>query len=412
MSEDAKPRRVIEVHRGIIGPAAPRPTTIRPRTIDDYPNLPAAYREVAQKLSSPLLMGPPICDELVAFVQHLLTEDEAAVVRYLSPVRGKTAGQVARKAGRPLDQIAPILERLALTKRVVGSDGSSEKRRYQLLPVMPGIFEMVLVTETPDTLSDWHRKFIELFEALYETGYVAAFNQHPTRTIRYLPVDRALDVHPMALPSDHMEAVFDRFKVFGLGQCQCRTTMAALGHGCGKPLANCMAMGDWAVMGIHHGWLQKVERREALEIKREAESRGLVNFVINVESARSQVSCSCCGCCCKAMRTMSEFSAPSLVAPPHFLPAFDDEQCTYCGKCATACPMGALTLDPSAKSRRHARERCIGCGVCAVACPRPGTIKMQPVPEYDPPYSSWFSLVAHNAPAMARNAWKAWRSRP
>jgi Pyruvate/2-oxoacid:ferredoxin oxidoreductase delta subunit len=412
MSENAKARRVIEVREGIIGPAAPRPRTVRPRTMSDYPNLPAAYREVAQKLSSPLVMGPPICDELVAFVAHLLTEDEAAVVRYLSPVRGKTAAQVARESRRPVDQVGPILERLALTKRVIGSDGSGERRRYRLMPIMPGIFEMVLVSETPETLSEWHRKFIELFESLYETGYTAAFNQYPTRTIRYLPVGRSVDAHPMALPSDHMEAVLDRFTVFGIGQCQCRTTMAALGHGCGKPLANCTAMGDWAVLGIRHGWLKKVQRRDVLEIKREAESHGLVNFVINVESARSQVSCSCCGCCCKAMRTMTEFNAPSLVAPPHFLPAFDPERCTYCGKCATACPMGALTLDLPRKSRRHASERCIGCGVCAVVCPQAGAITMQPVPKYDPPYSGWFSLLAHNAPAMARNAWRAWRNRP
>lgn len=410
MSESPSARRVIEVHRGVIGPVAPRPKSVRPRKLADYPHVPAAYRDVARKLSSPLMMGPPVCDELMAFLQHLFTEEEAAVVRHLNGLTGKTARHVARAERRPLDQVEPILERLAVGKRAIASTGSGTKR-YQLMPVMPGIFEMVLISESPETLSDWHRKFIELFEALYETGYVAAAGGPPSRVIRYLPVGRAIDAHPMALPSDHMESVLDRFTTFGIGQCQCRTAMVALGKGCGKPIANCTVMGQWAEQGVSAGWLKPVGKRDVLEIKREAEAHGMVSFLMNVQSTRGQASCSCCGCCCKAMRSITEFSAPSIVAPPHFLPKFDASRCTYCGKCATQCPMGALVLDVPARSRKHLLQRCIGCGVCAAACPQPGAIAMEGVPDYAPPYRNWFSFFLGNAPAMFQNAWKAWRNR-
>lgn len=345
----------------------------------------------------------------MAFVQHVFTEEEASVARHLAPLRGKSAKQVARAERRPQEEVEAILDRLALTKRVIGSNGAVGRRRYQLLAIMPGIFEMVLVSETPETLSDWHRRFVELVEALYETGYTAGFSPRPTRTIRYLPVTRVADAHPLALPSDHMESVLDRFTVFGIGNCQCRTTMAALGQGCGKPLGNCTVMGEWAIQGIREGWLKKASRREVLEAKREAEAHGLVNFVLNVDSAPGQVSCSCCGCCCKAMRTMSEFNAPSLVAPPHFLPQFDSARCTYCGKCAAACPMGALTIGLPDKTREHSLSRCIGCGLCAVACPQPGAITMTATSNHRPPFRSWFSLIAHTVPVVLRRAWTVWR---
>ena len=109
MAESSQPQRVIEVGRSILAPPAPPPRLIRSRKLGDYGGLPAAYRDVARKYSSPLLMGPPVCDELLALVQHLYTEEEAAVVRHLGLLRGRTAAQTARAEHRPVDQVLPIL---------------------------------------------------------------------------------------------------------------------------------------------------------------------------------------------------------------------------------------------------------------------------------------------------------------
>ena len=65
------------------------------RALADDPNVSQAHRDVARRLSSPVLMGPPLCDELVALVEHLYSEEEARVVRHLPPVRGLSARAVA-----------------------------------------------------------------------------------------------------------------------------------------------------------------------------------------------------------------------------------------------------------------------------------------------------------------------------
>jgi len=411
MHERSPPRRVIEVNRTIIGPVTPKPKTARSKRLGDYPGVSRLHLQLARKFSSPTLIGPPICDELVALVQHLFTEDEAAVVRHLTLLKGRTVEDLARAERRPLDQIAPIVDRLAVQKRAILSMGPKQRRQYRILPLIPGVYEMVLIGETPETLSPWHRRFIELFEALFETGYVGDYLGRMDTGIRYLPMREAAGAHPAALPSDKLEVVLDRYEVFALGKCQCRTSASVVGHGCDRPLENCLTMGAFAEIGIEQGYLRPVSRQEALEVKREAESLGLVTWIMNVESTKGQCSCSCCGCCCKAMRLVNEFNAPGAFAPPHFLPQLERSRCAFCGKCAKNCPMGAITVDVRNKTFEHNLARCIGCGLCALACDAKRALSMEPVPDHKLPYRSWLALLARSAPAAMATTWRVWRNR-
>jgi Pyruvate/2-oxoacid:ferredoxin oxidoreductase delta subunit len=413
MAEHA-PRRVIEVSQGVVRPAMPRPRAVRPKQLTEFPGVAAVHLQVAQKLASPLLTGPPVCEELVAFVQHLFTEEEASVVRHVGQFAGRTAADIAKAERRPVEQIEPILRRLALAKRAIAASGPVGTTKYRLMPIMPGIFEMVLIGESPESLSPWHRRFAELFEALYETGYITDYQQGQTRPspfVRVLAIGRTIEAHPMAIPSDRLEVILDRYTVFGVGQCQCRMTMHVAGRGCGKPVGNCTVMGEFAAQGIHHGWLRPVSRNDVVTIKREAEAQGLVTWILNAEAAKGQASCSCCGCCCHAMRIVSEFNAPGVMAPAHFRPRFDDARCTYCGQCARNCPMGALRTDGHQRTRHHLAARCIGCGLCVVACGDRRAVAMEPTPDYTLPYQSWFAYQLRATAGMVKNAWAAWRSR-
>jgi Pyruvate/2-oxoacid:ferredoxin oxidoreductase delta subunit len=413
-AKETSPRRVIEVHKRVIGPVAPRVRNVVPRHLSDYRHVSAAHREVVAKLASPVRIGPPICDELVEFVEHLFTEEEASVARHLAFVVGTTAAAVARAEHRPVDQIEAILAPLCEEKHVIMTSGSETRKRYHLLPIMPGIFEMALIGESLDRLSDWHRRFAELIERLYQTGYVTdytAASAHQPTAVRYLPVGGTIEAHPAALPSDSLEAILDRYDVFAVGQCQCRMTAAVAGHGCGRPLGNCLSMGEWAAMGVSAGRLKRIPKKDAMAVKREAESLGMVNFVMNIEATKGQVSCSCCGCCCYAMRTVNEFNVPSVFAPPHFVPSLDSTQCVSCGKCAKNCPMGALTVDMENKRWERSRVRCIGCGLCAVACDRQHAIRMEAVPDQKLPYRSWLSMLLRSTPRTVKTVWDVWRRR-
>ncbi len=409
---ESRSRRVIEVKDGVIGPAPPRQRTAVAKTPGDYPGVKEAYIEIAKSLSSPLLFGPPLCDELMELVLHMFTDEEADLVQHLKPLSAKNVQQLADASRRPVEEVRAVMDSLAHEKRVVLSRKKDGDKRYMLLPVAPGTFEHVLIRTSMDTLTEWHRRFTELFEALFETAYLADYAAHPSALVRYVPVDRSISVHPMALPSDKLPEILDRYDSFGMGLCQCRMTEQIVGRGCDKPMLNCTVMGEIADDMIARDMLKRVSRNDVLEIKREAEEHGLVTWMINEESGNwSSCSCSCCGCCCHMLRTVNELNAPGWIAPPHFMPAIDPRRCTYCGKCARACPMGALVVDTRAKTIEHLSERCIGCGLCAVACDKEQAVRMEPRESFREPPKGWFSLLARTVPIQLYNAFSVWMKR-
>lgn len=406
-------KKLIPIHAKILSPAGPKFAVIRSRR--DYPDVSGAYLDIAETFASPLLFGPPLCDELIALVLHMFTAEEAEICRHIGIGTGKNASQLAALSHLPPETVAPALQRLALEKRVIFSyapgHGRAADRKYRMLALLPGVFELCMARSAPDALTDWHCRFAALFEALFATGYIAEYQTDKRIPfIRYVPVRQSIAAHPMALPSDKMEMILDRYKIFGVGICQCRTSEEIVGRGCGKPKQNCAVMGDFAAVGIRDGWLKKVSKKEMLAIKLEAEREGLVNWTINIEDARSQGSCSCCACCCQPFRMIAATNAPGIVAPPHFRPACHPDRCSGCGRCAAKCPVQAITVDKNAKTRQYAAERCIGCGLCAVACPR-RALTMEVVPDYQPPYTNWLSMALDIGPGIVKNMWKIWKTR-
>lgn len=371
-----------------------------------YPAVSEAHVEIARTYSSPSLQGPRMCPELVAFVAHLFTDEEAQVVRHMKPWRPRTAASLSRSSGLDPEEVRRMLSGLAHEKFILLSAGSGARERFLLMPIVPGTFESVLVRPSAsDPVSPWHRKFAELYEDLFSTGFTVEYIRKPVEPIRYLPVGESIANEPMALPSDRLELVLERWDDFAIGVCQCRLSKQLVGEGCGRMLETCTVMGSFARAVVEGGRMRRASRKDVLEVKAAAEKEGLITWMMNSESSRlGSCACSCCGCCCGALRTVSEFDAPGMIAPPHFMPAIDTRACTGCGKCAEACQLEAMVMTTEVAEARplHRSERCIGCGLCAVAC-RKGSLVMKPVPGYRRPPSGWLSHLARYVPGYVSN---------
>ena len=184
----------------------------------------AAHHKIMKRFASPLMAGPPPSDLLLEWVLHMFSDEEADLVVHLPILRPRTAEQIERKSGRSLPDVEQTMHRLAFTKKNILAMG--DPRKYTIIPVVPGTFEMVLMTTDLTTHNQWHQKFAQLFEELWNTGFIADYpGNRKVQPVRYLPAVSVSDTLQMAWPSDKLEEILEPYDEFSVMHCQCRIAM-------------------------------------------------------------------------------------------------------------------------------------------------------------------------------------------
>ncbi len=324
----------------------------------------------------------PVNDTLTDLLSHIFSEDEAHLASVF-PASPTTIESLTRRARMPRAEVESHLSAMDL-RGVIASFHHPKGRKYYLLPLIPGIFELVMWSGAED---EGTLRFAELVEEYYTRDYYA----FPAKgVVKVVPMQRHIDSQPGVLSTDRVFELIDSHTSFSLAQCCCRRSAEMRGESCGKPLDVCMAFGQLADYVVERGLARRVDGSEIRDAATLAEEEGLIHLTDNV--AQANFLCSCCSCCCTALKVITEFDYPWVVAKSHFMAQVDADQCQSCGACVERCPADAL--EPGPTHMKVDDQRCIGCGVCVSACPQNSALSLVPRSSYTLPHESMPELAA------------------
>lgn len=208
-----------------------------------------------------------------------------------------------------------------------------------------------------------------------------------------LMAEYALKVHGgMPLPLGVVLGVVEQARSIVVSPCPCRE----LHHRCDAPRMTCMKINTAAELTADRPGARRISREEAGEIIRDGFSRGLVAQLEHCIAPNSYSICLCCRCCCVPMILRYDIGLDEAVISGPYRPEFDARNCTGCGNCVKACPVGALTAGEPPDLKE---ELCMGCSLCQEQC-RYDALQMGGNPGFRPqtePHWSisvlWYSVV-------------------
>jgi ferredoxin len=331
------------------------------------------------------------CPEFYAILDELFTPEEGAIASQM-PMNLVSAADLAAEIGRDPGEVERLLEGMA-DKGLVSTDERGGVMEYNLMQMLPGIFEMQFVR---GEVNDRAKRIAHLFEAYFtgmfqgvqEGGTGMQFPQFPWA--RVIAVEAEIPAGVEIQPYDRVSQQIENAEYIGVVNCACRHNGELMGNPCDKPKEICMGFGAGAKSLAQRGFGRLLSKEEARQMIALAEEAGLVHCVSNTRG-NTEFICNCCSCHCGILQSLKEATWPSMGAVSSFIMAVDEEKCMGCGDCIDRCPMEVLSMQDDIVVMDA--DHCIGCGLCVSTCPTEA-LRMEPRPDRPLPPQDHDSLNA------------------
>lgn len=275
----------------------------------------------------------------------ILSDDEADIAIAAGLRKERTAGYLAKKVGKTVEEVQPLLDNLVyygIFRRSM--DKALGEDVYYMQIFAPGILEMMvnqkeLLATHPEVgraFEEYTRNLAANMGAMIPDGY---------GLMRVIPVESALEGIEGVSDYERISHYLDKYDRFSVSPCSCRASRSSLGDGCGHLEEDmCVQMGRGAEHYIRTGRAREITREQAIEIIRRAEENGLMHDMVNIEEpGESAAICNCCACACFGLRVGLMFGARDAIRS-NYVAEVDEAKCVACGQCVETCPGNALKL--------------------------------------------------------------------
>ena len=217
--------------------------------------------------------------------------------------------------------------------------------RVQLPVFAPGCMESTVMTKErtdafPETAPAFLNSVLELQKLI---SWAVPMGQ---ALMRAIPVEKAIQGESKRVKYEEISYWLDKAgESIGVAPCECRKLRRMVGEGTADlEFDCCINLGQYAESCIRAGKARRITRQEAEEIILEAERRGAVHQLSNIDGKDfSLFICNCQWDTCMALKTSWYTQSPSL-SRSNYLAAVEPEKCVACGGCVEVCPQNAVKL--------------------------------------------------------------------
>ena len=184
---------------------------------------------------------------------------------------------------------------------------------------------------------------------------------------RVIPVGKAIDAgKQQILDFDSANQIIQKAELVAVTKCTCRI----IAHKCDRPLEVCLQVNNAARYSLDRGTGREITKKEAFDILRECEAKGLIHVTMNKAHAGHFI-CNCCSCCCQALPLVIS-EGLNICNPSRYTAEIDPEKCSFCGTCVERCAFNAIIEQNSQTADDYMEviaDKCMGCGLCHLTCP-------------------------------------------
>jgi NAD-dependent dihydropyrimidine dehydrogenase PreA subunit len=290
-------------------------------------------------------------------LKMMINDDQAELLVSLPG----TAGEMAEKLGRPVDEIEADLKDMffkGLTFKKPKGDDTLWRAPSSIVQFHDA---SILWPDAPQEFIDLWVRYME-DEWPNMARMAAKITKKPF--FRVVPVNKSIDeTKTQVIALDDISKVVGSAKRFAVTRCTCRMTMKK----CDRPVENCIQLNRGADYAIERGSGREISKEECLQLLQEAHDAGLVSVTMNMTRLEKvHVICNCCGCCCESLPFIIEEDL-ALNAPSRFCAEVDADLCSSCGDCEDRCWFNAIAVNGDTAEVNA--DKCMGCGLCVPTCP-------------------------------------------